>query len=230
MTATDSVDGVLGDIAAATATAAWNFANFVLDGCELNHAEADLRWFGFFGDGAGPLYASNSGPVSNGRLTNAGVANTQSRRLHKENANQVKEGDCQTDRPTNKRAKVAKWTVSEAAAARVTEKKLKRVWRRARRLSPRRGRAHPTQPQRVRWWVVVAPTPSSGLASLISFTFILDHLKSNTNFELNYNKNLFRKFYNPQLISFLENALSAQPQSYKSLDSLIFSALRFLGI
>ena len=55
MTAKDSADGVLGDIAAAGATAAWNIANFVLDGCRLSHAEADLQGFWNLGDGAGPL-------------------------------------------------------------------------------------------------------------------------------------------------------------------------------
>ena len=55
-------------------------------------------------------------------------------------------------------------------------------------------------------------TPSSSdLASLIYSTFIVDHLKSNSNLELNLYKNLFRKFFYPQLTSFLDNALSAQP-------------------
>ena len=73
-------------------------------------------------------------------------------------------------------------------------------------------------------------TPSySDLASLIYSTLIIDHLKSNKNFKLTLHKNLFLKFYNPQLISFLDNALTAQPHSYKSLDSLISSALRFIG-
>ena len=127
MTAKDSADGVLGDIAAAGASAAWNIANFVLDGCGLIHAGADQQRFGNLGNGAKPLYASNSGPDSNGRPTNAGVASTQSRRLPKDNADHVKKGDRQTDPRTNKRAKVAKWTVSKAAAARVAGKKLKRV-------------------------------------------------------------------------------------------------------
>ena len=66
VTAKDSADGVLGDIAAAGATAAWNIANFVLDKCRLSHAGADLQGFGNLGDGAGPLYASSFfGPVSN---------------------------------------------------------------------------------------------------------------------------------------------------------------------
>ena len=107
MTATDSADGVLGDIAAAGVTAALNIANFVLDGCGLTHAGADLQGYGNLGDGAGPLYASNLGHIFNGRSANSGVAPTQSRRLHKENADQVKEGDLQTDPRTNKRAKVA---------------------------------------------------------------------------------------------------------------------------
>ena len=56
---------------------------------------------------------------------------------------------------------------------------------------------------------------SSDLASVIYSTFILDPLTSTTNFENNLHKNLFRKFYYPQLISFLDNELSAQPHSYK---------------
>ena len=73
-------------------------------------------------------------------------------------------------------------------------------------------------------------TPSSSdLATLIYSTFILYHLKSISNVELTLHKNRFRKFFYPQLISFLDNALSAQPHSYKSLDLVISSALRFLG-
>ena len=68
----------------------------------------------------------------------------------------------------------------------------------------------------------------SDLVSLIYFTFIFDHLKSNSNLELNLHKNCVCKFLYPQLILFLDNALSAQPHSYKSLDSVIFFALRFL--
>ena len=58
----DSADGVLGNIAAAGANAAWNIANFVLDGCGLTHAGANLQGVGNVGDGAGPLYASTTGP------------------------------------------------------------------------------------------------------------------------------------------------------------------------
>ena len=49
-------------------TAAWKIANVVLDGCKLTHAGVDLQVFENLGNGAGPLYALNSGPVSNGRL------------------------------------------------------------------------------------------------------------------------------------------------------------------
>ena len=104
----DSADKLLGDITAAGATAAWKIANVVLDVCGLTHAGADLQGFGTLGEGAGPLYASSSGPVSNGRSANAGVATTQSRRLPKEGADQIKEGDRQTDPRTNQRVKVAK--------------------------------------------------------------------------------------------------------------------------
>ena len=93
MTAKNSADGVLGDLTAAGAIAAWKISNVVLGGCELTNAGADLQGFGNLGDGAKPLYASNSGPVSNGRLAIAGVATTQSCDLPKENATQVKEDD-----------------------------------------------------------------------------------------------------------------------------------------
>ena len=73
-------------------------------------------------------------------------------------------------------------------------------------------------------------TPSfSDLASLNYSSFILDDLKSHSNLEFNLRKTIFRKFYYPQLISFLDTALSALPLAYKSLDSVISSALRFLG-
>ena len=63
---------------------------------------------------------------------------------------------------------------------------------------------------------------------MIYATFILDHLKCNSNLELKLDKNLFRTFFYPQLISFLDNALSGQPHSYKSLELVISSALRFI--
>ena len=73
------------------------------------------------------MYPSSSCPVSSGRPANAGIATTLCRRLLKENADQITKEGRQTDPPTNKPAKVPKWTVSEAAVARATEKKLKRV-------------------------------------------------------------------------------------------------------
>ena len=98
-----------------------------MDGCRLTHAGANLLGFGNLGDGAGPLYASSSGPVSSKRPPNAGVAITQSRRLPKEHADQINKDGRQTDSRTNKRAKVVKWAVSEAAAARANGKTTKRV-------------------------------------------------------------------------------------------------------
>ena len=83
MTAKDSTDEVFGDIAAAGATAAKNIANYVMDGCRLTHAGANLQGFENLRDGAGPLYASSSGSVSNRRFPNVGVATTQGRRLPK---------------------------------------------------------------------------------------------------------------------------------------------------
>ena len=126
MTAKDSANEVLGYIAATGASAAWNIANFMQDGCRLTYAGANLQWVGNVEDGAGPLYASNSGPVFNGRPANDKIATTQIYCLLKENANQIKEGYRQTVYRKNKRAEVAKWTVSETAAARATGK-LKRV-------------------------------------------------------------------------------------------------------
>ena len=127
MTAKDSTDELVGDIAAASATAAWNIANYVMDGCRLTHAGANLQGFRNLGHGAGPLYASSSGPVLSRHPANSGVATTQSRRLPKEDADQINKDGRQTDPQTNKRAKVAKWAVSEAAAARADGKKTKRV-------------------------------------------------------------------------------------------------------
>ena len=127
MTAKDLPDRVLVDIDEAGATAAWNIANFVFDGCGLSHVGADLQTFGNLGDGAGHMDASSFCPVSSGRPSNAGIATTQSRRLPKANADQINKEGRQTDPQTNKHAKIAKWTVSEAAAPRVSGKKLKRV-------------------------------------------------------------------------------------------------------
>ena len=127
MTAKDSTDGVFGDIAATGATAAWNIANYVMDGRRLTHAGANLQGFGNLGDWAGPLYASSSGPASSRRPPNAGVATTQSRRMPKEDADQINKDGRQTDPRTNKRAKIAKLAVSEAEAARADGKKTKRL-------------------------------------------------------------------------------------------------------
>ena len=93
MTAIDSAHKLLGEIAAAGVTAAWNIANLVLDGCGNTHAAADLRGFGNLRDGSGPLCVTSSGTVSSGLAANAGVATSQSCRLPKEDADQInKEG------------------------------------------------------------------------------------------------------------------------------------------
>ena len=115
------------DIAAAGAFAAWNSANYVIDGCRLIQAGANLQGFGILGDGSGPLNASSSIPVSNRFPPNAGSATTQSRRLPKEDADQINKDGRQTDPRTTKRAKLAKWAVSEVAAARADGKTTKRV-------------------------------------------------------------------------------------------------------
>ena len=117
---------MLGDIAAADANAAWNIANFVLDGCGLTYAGENLQGVGNVEDGAGPLYAFTTGPGISGRFANAGVAITQRRRMPKEDADQINDEGRQTDPRKNKRSKVAKWAVSEAASASFVGKKLKR--------------------------------------------------------------------------------------------------------
>ena len=93
MTAKDSADGVLGDIAAAGASAAHNIANFLLDGCGLTRAGADLQGLKNLGSEDGPIHVveRTSVPVSTGRPTHAGGASKQSRRLPKEDADKIKE-------------------------------------------------------------------------------------------------------------------------------------------
>ena len=98
-----------------------------MDGCGLTHAGANLQGFGNLRDKAGPLHASSSGPVSSRRPANAGVATTQSYRLPKKDADQINKEGRHTDPRANKRAKVAKLAVSEAAAACAEGKKTKRV-------------------------------------------------------------------------------------------------------
>ena len=73
------------------------------------------------------LHPPAQSQLSSRRPANAVVASTQSRRLPKEDANQINKEGRQTDPRTNKRAKFAKWAVSEAAATRADKKKTKRV-------------------------------------------------------------------------------------------------------
>ena len=128
MTGKDSADKLFEDIAAVGSNAVHNIANNLLDGCKLFHAGANLQGFGNLGDGARPDYALTSGPVSNGRIAHAGCATTQKRRRPKEERQSEgkEEGDRQADPWTNKRAKVVKWAVLKAAAARVAGKQAKR--------------------------------------------------------------------------------------------------------
>ena len=127
-------------------------------------------------------------------FANAKVATTPSSSLPKEHADQVKERDCQTDTRTIKRAKVAKWTISKAAAARASGQKLKRVskfddlldgccrtWTSA-------HDATSTSP--IMSSSSTIPS-SSDLASLIYSTFILNHFMSDMNLELNLHKTFF---------------------------------------
>ena len=53
-------------------------------------------------------------------------ATTQSRRMAKEEADQINDESRQTDHRTNKRSKVAKWAVSETASSRLVGTKPKR--------------------------------------------------------------------------------------------------------
>ena len=70
-------------------------------------------------------------------------------------------------------------------------------------------------------------TPSSSdLATFIYSNFIIDHLKSKSNLELNLHKNLFRKFFYPQLISFLDKALSPSRNHINHL--ILLFPLRFV--
>ena len=117
---------MLGDIVAAGTNSAWYIAKFVLDGCRLTYAGANLQGVGNVGNGAELLYASSTGPGTSGRFATAGVATTQSRRMPKEDADQLNDVGRQTDSWTIKRAKVSKWALSEAASAHLVGQKPKR--------------------------------------------------------------------------------------------------------
>ena len=127
MTANDSADWVFGDIAAAGGTSAWNIADFVMDGCKLIYAGANLQRSGTLEDGTKPLFASSSEPASSRRFADAEVATTLRHRLPKEDADRFNKEGRQIDPRTNKRAGIAKWAVSETAAARADGNKTKRV-------------------------------------------------------------------------------------------------------
>ena len=69
---------------------------------------------------------------------------------------------------------------------------------------------------------------------MIYSTFIEQHLKSDyknqSSLEFQLRKTIFLKMFHPHLLSFIDSALAGeQALSYKTLDSIILSALRFLG-
>ena len=98
VTVKDSTDGMFCDIAATGATDAWNIANYISDGCRRTQAGENLQGCWNLGDGAGFLYASSSGLVLSRCPANAGVAPNQSRRLPKEDVDQINKDGRQTDR------------------------------------------------------------------------------------------------------------------------------------
>ena len=138
-------------------------------------------WNWEFRDEAGPLYASNSDLVFNGPLANFGVATTQSCGLPKENSDQLKKAvkpilgrinaprlhngryqNLQRPALTEKRQSVcpSRTTSSMAVAA---------MWTSA----PDAASTSPTMSS-------FSTNPlSADLATLMYFTFILDHLKHN---------------------------------------------------
>ena len=135
MTAKDSADGLLENIAAAGATTVHSFANFLLDGCGLTRAGADLQQIGNLGNGDGLIHIvkRNSNPVSTKpfKLFESVFNESRRRRLPKENANQInkEENSLFSDPRTKKRAKVTKRAVSAAAATVGIGQKHKRWWK-----------------------------------------------------------------------------------------------------
>ena len=190
MTAKDSPDGVLGDLTEDGATAAWKIANVVLGGWGLTHAGVDLQGFGNLGDVAKPLYVSNSGPVSNKRLANAGIATTQSCNLPKKTRLKSKKatvkpilGRINAPRlPNGRYQKLQLFALPESSSAcpspTTCSKAVASTWTSA-------PDATSTSPM----MSSSSTTPSfSDLASTIFSTFILDHLKYNSNLEVNLYK------------------------------------------
>ena len=84
MTAKDSSDGLLGDIAAVVANAVNSFTTYLLDGCGLSHGGANLQGFGNYGDGAGYVSGSASTRATSECTTHAVSATTQNSRRPKE--------------------------------------------------------------------------------------------------------------------------------------------------
>ena len=90
MTATDLDDGVLGDIAAAFVTEAHNIAIFLMNGCKLTRAGADLQGFANLESREEPFHVVQpTFPISIGRRAHAKSASKQCRRLSLEEANKI---------------------------------------------------------------------------------------------------------------------------------------------
>ena len=100
-----SADRVLGDIIVAGATLANNIASFLLDNCEVTRAGANIQRLEILDSGDGLFYVVERTlfSVLTERFTYAWGASEQSRRLPKEDADQIKNIGSQTDRITNKR-------------------------------------------------------------------------------------------------------------------------------
>ena len=207
---------------------AWNIANFVLDGCGLTHAAADLHGVGNVGDEAGPLYASN---FCTGSMEHLQTPKLQLRKvtvcrkktriklnkpivkpiLKRINAPRLPNGRNQTLQPPElPEISIACPSLSTCSTAIVA------TWTSGRDATSK----NPI--------ISSSTTPSFlDLASVIYFTFILDYLKSYLNLKLNLHINFVLKFFYFQLISFLDNALSAQSHSYKYLTQLF--SMRFVS-
>ena len=69
------------------------------------------------------------------------------------------------------------------------------------------------------------------LASFIFTNSILPHLSSTSTspFHNQCHENVFRKYYLPQLVTFLQSTLAHGPLSYKDLSSLVAASLNLLG-
>ena len=212
--AKDSADGVLGDIAAAGANAAWNIANLCWTDAdsltleqickELDMSETEL-------DICMPLPPAQ---------VQADVLRTPESRLRKA-------ASCPKKTRIKSTTKVVQPILGRINAPRLPNGRYQKLRPQA---SSKKSQSAVASPMTSSMLIAATLTNAhdasskspimsststtfslSDLALLIYSTYILDQLKSNSNLELNLHKNFFRKFYYPILISFLANALSSQP-------------------